>query len=265
MPDSPNRPWEPTAAGRSLRDVLNVPPPEKKRFSRRRFLKRIGKLSTGAAAVGTAVGGGTLAFIRWNDDPPPDPSVFNPNAKKGVLTSLNTIAFPIEEAVVEARRRTLEDGRIYFTPPQAEGVTFKRISWEPGLWTIDFDGFPEGTVFVSPYGGELTIDERNDAEDPYKDIEIVVDKSYGAKPDRGPVARALFRVPFDTDVLVPPEQLSVTPFAQNVVLKRLPYFEGGRPLFRLGSGRFNRGQLEISNGYILTDSNDKAILQASPP
>lgn len=262
---------------RTLREVLEIPNPNVKRFGRRTFVTRAAKA---AAALGVVAAGGALGaklLDRDNAVESVDPNVFYPDMKKGVLTPSNTNVKAPEEFLNLVAQLTQEDGQLRFVPSSGVDLTYRHKEGNFGIKYTEWDGMPPGTVISSPYNGSLRIGlikgvdltgRRVQSEKfDHLVLDLMVDPEYKAHEtwEGNPVLKVM--LPINTQTSIPLDQFHLVGTGGTQISDNPIRIVAGQPLFTIGdellhfsNGEDGDSRQFITYGTAIPLENNKAVL-----
>ena len=168
---------------------------------------------------------------------PSQGEIFNPNARSGEITSLNTIALPTPEALAKAGQQSTEHGKIVMVLPFNPGEA--SIKYDIGSNAlkdpnyIKLTGVQKGAVFYSPFAGELSWnrDKNNHMAIWIKELNLP-----WVSPDRTKEGKPFVTFQgIDFSLLFPEGSFNTTTQPNGQIFSSRIRVEAGQPIFAVNS------------------------------
>lgn len=155
-------PETPTPVAPPVPRLPQEPIPFPAKYRKRRSLLKVALAGTVGAALSYPLIEPIKEALRAQEQKskPSGGEMFNPTARSGEISSKNTIAIPVAEAIRRSKQESTKVGDLAiplpFNPPEGSHIEYEVTSVGPADNVLVLRGVPKGTIFYSPVGGRLS-------------------------------------------------------------------------------------------------------------
>lgn len=155
-------PEGPTPVTTPVPRIPQEPIPFPAKYRKRRSLLKVALAATVGAALSYPLIEPIKEAIRAQEqkNKPSGGETFNPTARSGEISSKNTVAIPLEEAIRRSKQESSRVGDLAiplpFNPPDGSKVEYEVTTLGAADNTLILTGIPKGTVFYAPVEGDLS-------------------------------------------------------------------------------------------------------------
>lgn len=281
-------PETPTPVAPPVPRLPQEPIPFPAKYRKRRSLLKVALAGTVGAALSYPLIEPIKEALRAQEQKskPSGGEMFNPTARSGEISSKNTIAIPVAEAIRRSKQESTKVGDLAiplpFNPPEGSHIEYEVTTLGAADNTLILTGVPKGTVFYAPLEGELSwFSYRDNKSDQNMSIRIkdfdvpwnTEENTKNGKPILSISGNAL-------KLLITPDKFN-TQASGIYTFSSVVHVKAGDPIFEVTDERTldvlgKKGQISISGvlpqqtGFghfldlkILTDNN-KALISSRP-